>query len=132
MTDVVADIIAAVDLSDYDLATAEGRRDLDNFLRRELQMIDDETLRSHAGQMIKDWRVGVLNLVPAPLCPICGAEPEIQGGDDVAPKYAFISCRTVFSLAGGNDQPCPMNAQGLEMWNHIANRIRIRWRGEAA
>ena len=56
MTDVVADIIAAVDLSDYDLATAEGRRDLDKFLRRELQKIDDEMLRSHAGQMIKDWR----------------------------------------------------------------------------
>jgi hypothetical protein len=57
--DVVADIKAAVDPAAYDLTRAEGRADFDDALRDELAKIDDERLRMHAAEMIRDWRAGL-------------------------------------------------------------------------
>ena len=57
---VVVDIMAKVNPATFLLRTAEGRSDFDDALRAEIGGIEDETLRRHAGQMIKDWRQSVL------------------------------------------------------------------------
>lgn len=54
--DVVAAIKRAVDPGAYDLTRAEGRADFDDALRAELAKIEDERLRMHAGEMIRNWR----------------------------------------------------------------------------
>lgn len=54
--DIVADIKAAVDPKAYDFSRAEGRADFDDALRAQLAKIEDERLRSHAAEMIREWR----------------------------------------------------------------------------
>jgi hypothetical protein len=56
--DILAEIKAAVDLTAFDLATAEGRADFDDTLRAliVLKAGTDTALRRHAADMIQDWR----------------------------------------------------------------------------
>lgn len=55
--DVVRDI-QNQDFSRFNLDTAEGRADFDDFLRDLIHSKtgDDETLRRHVGQMLRKWR----------------------------------------------------------------------------
>ena len=55
--DIVAEIKSRVDPSRFDFTRAEGRRDFDNALRAELKKIRDNSLRAHAGEMLKHWRL---------------------------------------------------------------------------
>lgn len=59
MTDqpnIVADIKARADLSAFDFTRAEHRAAFDAWLRAELGKIDDEHVRAHAVDMIREWR----------------------------------------------------------------------------
>lgn len=55
--DIVSDIKSRFDPAAFNFATAEGRRDFDNALRAELLQIEDASLRVHAAEMLKDWRL---------------------------------------------------------------------------
>lgn len=54
---IVAEIKSRVDPARFDFTRAEGRRDFDNALRAELKKIADDSLRAHAGEMLKHWRL---------------------------------------------------------------------------
>lgn len=60
--DVVAEIKASCPPDGHDFATAEGRRDFDNLLRAGLARIGDPALRSHAAEMIREWRARLYRL----------------------------------------------------------------------
>jgi hypothetical protein len=55
---IVGEIKRKADLSKYDMTTAEGRADFDDWIRAEIKAAsgDDENLRRHAGAMIVPWR----------------------------------------------------------------------------
>ncbi len=55
--DIVAEIKSRVDPARFDFTRAEGRRDFDSALRAELTKIKDSSLRAHAGEMLKHWRL---------------------------------------------------------------------------
>ena len=58
-SNIVAEIKARVDLSRFDFSRAEDRRDFDNALRAELRKIEDTSLRGHAAELLKIWRMEV-------------------------------------------------------------------------
>lgn len=59
MSDIVSTIKLACPPSDHDLSTAEGRKAWDVALRNELGKIECYHLRSHAGNLVKEWRYQV-------------------------------------------------------------------------
>ena len=60
--DIVAEIKAIVSPDRFDLSRAEGRADFDDALRAQIDRLsgDDKILRRHAGEMIAEWRRGLL------------------------------------------------------------------------
>lgn len=65
--DIVAEIKSRIDSAQFDFTRAEGRRDFDNALRAELTKIKDSSLRAHAGEMLKHWRLDLFGQ-HAPMC----------------------------------------------------------------
>lgn len=59
---VVAYIKRKVNPETFDFSIAEGRRDFDNALRAELKLIRDPSLRAHAGEMLKRWRLELFGM----------------------------------------------------------------------
>lgn len=57
--DVVAEIKGRVCPEKYDFSKAEGRAAFDNALRTEIAKIRDESIRGHAGDMLKVWRISL-------------------------------------------------------------------------
>ena len=54
--DVVGAIQGRMMATRYRLCTAEGRADFDDDLRREIAVIEDEIVRRHAAEMLREWR----------------------------------------------------------------------------
>lgn len=54
--DICAHIKAACDPADFDFSRAEGRADFDDALRSRIVSIEDDTLRRHVAEMIRQWR----------------------------------------------------------------------------
>jgi hypothetical protein len=84
--DVVAEIKEKVDSAQYDLLRAEGRADFDDALRAELAKVADPAVRAHAGEMIRQWRQGLLYpdiLSRQRLVDVISGGRQVQiGGDD--------------------------------------------------
>jgi len=60
--DIVSYIKSKVNPEQYDFSLAEGRRDFDNALRDQLRAVRDPSLRAHAGEMLKRWRLELFGM----------------------------------------------------------------------
>lgn len=102
MTDIVSDIKARIDLTAFDLTTAEGRRDLDNTLRAEMREIADDSLRAHAAEMLKAWRWELFGTALVPL-----NDPYLRRLDArmtaIERRIGINRQREITSLKGGAD-----------------------------
>lgn len=75
--DIFGDIQKLVDPANYDFTRAEARADFDDALRAEIAKIEDKTLRSHVGEMCREWRWSLYDAIsPIPSAPLLPPTPK--------------------------------------------------------
>lgn len=103
---IVSQIKSRVSPDDYDLRTAEGRLAFDDCLRTELRKIDDDNLRVHAGELIKEWRRGLFGMPTDVVHHLSARLDAIEARLGIKTQTEINDLRSICSYGATGDECC--------------------------